>query len=428
MTAKTFKNEEARLEKNKQIAATRQATKERRAKMKCQVFHLKITLNKSSKKAQYDLEQVFNQAKWVRNHILSLEKVDDYKPSKTVLVKTPDSYEERELNLLGSQVKQSVFDQIKSDIKALSASKEKGHKVGRLKFVREIKSLNLKQVDSTYRFDKKMTRMKIQGLSNWYWIRGADQFSKLDSYELANAKLLKKADGYYLSVTVYSNHKTFDNVGLKGSLGVDFGIKTHFTLSNGEEFNVKIVETERLRKLQRKLSRQIKGSNNYRKTQMLIRKEYLKITRLKDEAANKFVSGLLKEADKIYFQDDNFNSWKPKKSLAGGGKAVQHSVLGRVKQKMLNDDRFLRVDRYAATTKTCVCGAKKTALTLNDRWFNCKICGYSAPRDLHAANNMQNFYSPVERGSALVEEISDSIIEQSPMKQETDNFPKKEGA
>ena len=38
------------------------------------------------------------------------------------------------------------------------------------------------------------------------------------------------------------------------------------------------------------------------------------------------------------------------------------------------------------------------------------------------ANNMENFYSPVGYGVALAEETSDSIIEQSPMKQETDNF------
>lgn len=422
MTVKTFKNEEARLKKNEQIAKTRKATKERRTKMKCQVFHLKISTNKSSKKAQNDLKQVFNQAKWVRNHILSLEKVDDYKPAKTISVKTPNGYETRELNLLGSQVKQSVYDQVKSDIKALSASKNRGRKVGKLKFVREIKSLNLKQYGSTYRFDKKMTRVKIQGLPNWYWIRGTEQFKKLDNYELANAKLLKKADGYYLGITVYSTPVVQKVDNLKESIGIDFGVKTHFTLSDGREFNVRIVETERLKRLQRKLSRQNKGSNNYHKTRALIQKEYLKLSYLKDEAANKFVSGLLKEAKTIYFQDDNFNSWKKKNSLARGGRTIQYSVLGRVKQKMLRNDRFKKVDRFAVTTKTCVCGVRNEGLSLNDRWFDCSKCGYSAPRDVHAADNMKNFYSPVECGSALVEEMSDSIIEQSPLKQETDNF------
>lgn len=424
MTTKTFASNEQRLAKNKQIAKTRKATKERRSKMKCQVFHLKIIHNKSSKEAQKELKQVFNQAKWLRNHILSLENINNYNSISTVPVKTPNGYENRELDLLGSQVKQAVHDQIKNDIKALSASKKNGNKIGKLKFVREIKSLNLKQINSTYRFNKRFKKVKIQGLKNWYWVRGADQ---LIGKELANAKLLKKADGYYIAITAYSNYNIENIDNLKNSIGIDFGVKTHFTLSDGREFNVKIVETEHLRRLQKKLSRQIKGSNNYHKTILLIRKEYLKLSYLKEEAANKFVSGLLKEAKIIYFQDDNFNSWKKKNSLARGSKTMQYSILGRVKQKMMKNDRFKKVDRFAATSKTCVCGVVNKDLSLNDRWFNCSSCGYSAPRDVHAAINMKNFYkSPAECGSALVEEISDSIIEQSPVKQETDNFVKED--
>lgn len=422
-SSKTFKNDEARLRKNSQISETRKATKERRAQMKCQVFHLKITLNKTSRQSRDNLQQVFNQAKWVRNHILSLDEISDYTPSKTVPVKTPEGYEERELTLLGSQVKQSVLEQIKGDIKALSAAKEKGRKVGKLKFVRSVDSLNLKQVGSTYRFNKRMNRVKIQGLPGWYFVRGADQFSGFENYELANAKLLRKAGDYYVAVTVYSSQKSVDTDGLVDSLGVDFGVKTHFTLSDGREFNVRVVETERLRRLQRKLARQIKGSNNSNKTRVLIQREYGRLDRLKDEAASKFVSGLLKEAKVVYFQDDNFASWKSRKGLARGGKAVQHGVLGRVKQKMIrNPDRFLRVERFAPTTKTCVCGVVSYGLSLGDRWFACSACGHSAPRDVHAAGNMINFYTPAERGEALVEETSDSIIELSPMKQETDNF------
>lgn len=420
MTSKKFVNDEARLAKNASIAASRKATKDRRAAMKCQVFHLKIVTNKSSKTNQRNLDLVFKQAKWLKNHILSLESVNDYLPSKQVPVITPDGLDNRELSLLGSQVAQSVFDQVRSDIKALAASKSKGRKVGKLKFVKSVSSLNLKQVGSTYRFNDTMNKVKIQGLPAWYRVRGAQQ---LDGMELANAKLLRKADGYYLAVTAYSIPRVEINDQELDSLGVDFGVKTHLTLCDGREFNVMIMETDRLRRLQRKLSRQVKGSNNYHKTRELIQKEYLKLSRLKDETSNKIISGLLKEAKVIYFQDDNFNSWKSRKSFARGGKAIQHSILGRVKQKMLaNESRFKRVDRYAPTSKTCVCGVVNKSLTLADRWFNCLSCGYSAPRDVHAAGNMKNFYSPVERGSALVEELSGSLVEQVPLKQEIVNF------
>ena len=46
------------------------------------------------------------------------------------------------------------------------------------------------------------------------------------------------------------------------------------TLSNGEKYNISIEESERLKKLQVKLARQIKGSNNRYKTIKKLRKEY----------------------------------------------------------------------------------------------------------------------------------------------------------
>lgn len=418
--------DQQRLAKNKQIAATKKATKDRRSKMRCQVFHLKITVAKSSKQAQSELKQMFNQSKWLKNYILSLNNIDDYQPAKTVLVKTPTGFEVRTLDLLGSQIKQSIYENIKGDIRNLAKKKNKGHKVGKLKFARDVKSLNLKQVNSTYRFNKKFNKVKIQGNPNWYHIRGADQFNKLSFYELANAKLLKKADGYYLAVTVYTEKSNQVKTYPYDSLGVDFGIKTHLTLSDGRELNITIVETGRLKRLQRKLQRQEKRSNNYRKTLNLIQREYLKISRQKNEASNKIISLLKKEARIIYFQDDNFGSWKNKKSLSKGSKVIHHSILGRVKQKMLEDpSKFLKVGRYAPTSKTCICGAKNEKLSLSDRWFICSSCGYSAPRDLHAANNMKNFYTPGESGVALVErklDFNGKTSKHSSMKQETDNF------
>lgn len=418
--------EEARLKKNAQIAKTKKETIERRSKMKCQVFHLKIDSNNASIKAKNELKQVFNQAKWLRNHVLSLDSFNDYSKKPSVPVKTPTGYEERELNLLGSQVEQVVVSQLKTDARNLKAKKDKGHKIGKLKFTRQVKSINLKQVGSTYRFNKKLNKVKIQGLPYWYRVMGVRQFESLEEYELANAKLLSRAGSYYLAVTVYSKKEdTSEQKYPLESLGMDFGVKTAVTLSDEREYNHKIVETERLKRLQKKLSRQEKGSNNSMKTRLLIQKEYEKMRNQKNEIVNQLLAKLKKESQVIYYQDDNFNSWRKKHSKARGGKSIQHGILGRLKQKMLEDpEKFLKVDRYAPTTKTCVCGVKNESLTLNDRWFSCDSCGYRAPRDVHAANNMQYFYTPREPGSAPVERLSDlekpkSSSKQNSAKQET---------
>lgn len=53
---------------------------------------------------------------------------------KEVMVKVGDSFEKRAFSVLGSQVKQSIHDQLKAELKGLSTKKQQGEKVGRLQF------------------------------------------------------------------------------------------------------------------------------------------------------------------------------------------------------------------------------------------------------------------------------------------------------
>ena len=75
-------------------------------------------------------------------------------------------------------------------------------------------------------------------------------------------------------------------------IGLDFGIKTNITTSEGEKLDISIEESERLKKLQKQLFRRIKGSNNRNKTIKKIQREYQKISQRKQDKANKIVSKL----------------------------------------------------------------------------------------------------------------------------------------
>jgi len=96
---------------------------------------------------------------------------------------------------------------------------------------------------------------------------------------LANANLVKKPDGYYLKVTCYINKENFKLVETNGKeIGLDFGIKTNITTSEGEKLDVSVEESDRLKKLQREMFRRTKGSNNRHKTIKLIQREYQKLS------------------------------------------------------------------------------------------------------------------------------------------------------
>lgn len=335
------------LEKNKKISATLAKTRAKRAQQECKVFDLKIIKNKLILVQKEALERVFLEAKWYKNSIIACENIDVFDTkAKNVQVKMPDgSFETRELKHLGSQIKQSILTQVKSNIKTLATQKQNGRKVGKLNFVKEVKSIELKQYGNSYRF-KSATKVKLQNIPGYARVRGIEQ---LEGYELANARLVRKPSGYHLLITAFKNKGDFKEKEFeKGSkIGLDMGVKTHLTLSNGLKHNVLIEETERLKRLQRKLSRQVKGSNNYHKTRYLMRKQYEYMNNQKNDAANKIVSKLLNEYETIYMQDENLKAWVKKNGYVKAGRKLHHSILGRVKAKLVAHDRVVVLNKWS---------------------------------------------------------------------------------
>ena len=406
-------SEEQRLAKNKRIAKTIQETRNKRSQMDCKVFTLKIQTNKLNASQREALKMQFVEAKWLRNHIIANGNIAGYQIGKTVQVKNKaGELESREFNHLGSQMRQSVLQQVKNDLRGLVARKTNGGKVGKLKFVSDYKSLDLKQHGNTYRF-KSASKLKIQNIPGYLRVSGWKQLEWAD--ELANAKLLNKPDGYYLAVTCY-RAKTKQEEGFHADtvVGVDMGVATHLTLSNGVKVNASVQEIERLKRLQRKLSRQVKGSKNHWKTKTLIQREYQKMTNKKDDLANKIVADLLKN-EVVCLQDENLAGWRRENGYIRGGKKLHHSVLGRVKAKLVASDRVVVLRKDAATTQTCVCGERRK-LHVSERHYFCGACGYSQDRDVHAAQNMVRMVKqsakkttlPVGRRLELVERLLDA--------------------
>ena len=120
--------------KAERIKNSLQETKGRRKSQKAAVFQLKLQ-NLSKKKTEL-LNRTFAEAKWLYNWLVSditrlslpvnrINKVD---------VKVRETFEKRELTLLGSQVKQSIGDRLKDNLRALAKLKKNGFKVGALKY------------------------------------------------------------------------------------------------------------------------------------------------------------------------------------------------------------------------------------------------------------------------------------------------------
>ena len=337
---------------------------------------------------------IFVEAKWLYNDAISFmndHDIYDYAPQKSAVQGLDKDRNPviHELQYITSQMRVAVIDGIKHSLKSLTSKKKCNQKTGRLRYKSEYASINLKQFGITYRFYDSH-HIGLQGFKKRIKIIGAYQFWNISGIEFANAKLLSLPDGYYLDITTYKN-KGGEQKEYKPEIGIDMGIKTTITTSEGQKYKVLIEESERLKKCQRLIARRKKGSSNAQarpfrcqyKARKLLRKAYQRLSNKKHDAANKIVHELL-EHQHIYMQDENLKGWH--KGLFG--RTVQHSVLGLIKAKLMKNERVTILRSSEPTTKYCpVCGRLKKDITLSDRVYEC-TCGYSEDRDIHAARNM----------------------------------------
>ena len=384
--------------KNKQIAETMKMTFERRRRQDCRVFELKVNRKRLNKQQEETLKMMFVEAKWCYNYILAKMQDEDFdlfsfkgKELSTITHKDKDGNDvEYVLHYITSSLKDALVSRMQAQVKTLATLRSKGKRVGSMRFKSDYTSIGLKQLGVTHKIVSG-NRIKVQGIKKPLLIHGLEQLDRYESHEIANAILHKCGDDYYIYLTVYTPKADVDGKDFKNEqVGIDFGCQTSLTMSDGTKVNAIVEETERLKRLQKKMFRQKKGSNNRYRTICAIQKEYRKNTNRKDDKANKIVHRLLSENRQIIIQDEQLHAWHAKH-----GKKVQHGILGRVKERLMrHPDRVVVLSRLVPTTKFCHdCGHVHKDIQLSDREFICPTCGCIYDRDVHAAQNMVWIYN-----------------------------------
>ena len=340
--------EDERLAKNNRIREKGKQTKLKRKSQICRVYRVKIDISHLNESQRLHMKMLFVEAKWLYNTALTFmneNDINDY-DTKILTVNVLDKDRQpvtHELQYLGSQMRQSVIQGIKNSLKSLSVLKKHNRKIGALRYKSEYASINLQQYGMTYRFYDEC-HIGLQGFRERIRIKGAKQFWNIPGLEIANARLLNLPDGYYLAITTYEN-KGGESRKYKPEIGIDMGIKTTITTSDGRKYKVLIEESERLKKCQRLIARRKKGSNNHYKAVKLLRKAYQKLSNKKRDSANKIVHELL-EHEIVYMQDENLKGWH--KGLFG--RTVQHSVLGMIKTKLKKNERVIVLNVLTPTS------------------------------------------------------------------------------
>jgi putative transposase len=191
-------------------------------------------------------------------------------------------------------------------------------------------------------------------------------------------------------------------------VGVDLGVKHLATLSvpvqglsdaDGHVANPRHLdaELECLTKLNRQLSRAVKGSKN--RAKILKRRQLLfgRITRTRELYLHRLTTTLAGSFEAVVIEDLNVAGMVRKKSK-NTTKGLSRSILDagfyelRRQLTYKAEDRgyhVVTVDRFYPSSKLCShCGETKAKLALSDRVFECSTCGVSLDRDVNAARNI----------------------------------------
>lgn len=355
---------------------TRQQTKARHQTKTCKVVEVKVDKSTLTERTLKHLNSLFKEARHFYNYCLSQENVNSVDTKLLVVpVKVLDHFEDRKLNVLSSQMKQSLKTKIFSSICTLHTLKSKGNKVGKLRFVSELNSIPLKQFGITYRIERERSRVRIQGVKQKLRVSGLDQIP--ENTEIANAHLIKKCGDFYLHITTYRNKVKVEVPDV--SVGIDFGCQTQLTLSNGIKIEYEVPVSERLKRLDSKIQQngRSKSKNKY-KDQLKREKEYQHLTNVKRDIQKKIVSAITKNVKRVCFQDENIHAWHS----GNHGKKIQNTGIGGIIRDLkVKSHTPIVVDKFFPSTQICPQCGHKQKLTLDQRIYKCEACGYEKDRD-----------------------------------------------
>jgi len=360
---------------------SRKLTKKKRKSQSCKTYEVKVDKSKLSTEKQDYLKLLFLEAKWFYNFCLSQE---DVFKSDTTLYEIPvmnkdKEFENRELKVLSSQMKQSIRTRIKGSILALSTLKKKGKKVGRLKFKSRVESIPLVQYDKTYFINFENNTIKIQGFKPTFKVIGLEQLPK--DCEIANATIIKKCDDYYFKITTYQEKQIKDIP--EGEIAIDFGCDTQLTFDNGIKIEFDFPVTRQIKRLDRKIMKgNRKKSNNKWKDQKKREKLYERLVNQKKDVANKIVHAITTNYDVVIFQDESIKAWQH----GTHGKKITNTAIGGIMRDLKTKSHTpIEVNKFFPSTQTCpICGCTRP-MELKDREFECYACGYVEDRDIKSA-------------------------------------------
>ena len=222
--------------------------------------------------------------------------------------------------------------------------------------------------------------------------------------EIPNNAILKQAtisrqnNQYFVSILIDDGNPIPKPTKAKSAVGLDMGLSSFIITSDGVKYENKryfVKSQKQLTKLQRRLSKKKKGSNNRQKTKLRVQKLHTKVTNQRKDYLHKISNEITNQYDIICLETLNVKGMVKNRLLAKGIADVAWSEFMRQLEykAQWRGKTILKIDQWFPSSQICShCGANTGKKPLNIREFDCPHCDTKdIDRDINASVNIRNY-------------------------------------
>ena len=211
--------------------------------------------------------------------------------------------------------------------------------------------------------------------------------------EPSSVTIIKECSGkYYASFVVEVEEEKLSPT--PKEVGIDLGLASLAVTSDGDKFappRFLRSGTKKLRRLQRSLSRKVKGSRNRNKARLLVVKAHEKVGAKRLDFLHKLSTQFIRENQTVVLENLNVSGMlknrRLAKSISDAGWRMFRTLL---EYKAGRYGREVRViSRWEPTSQRCSeCGHTDGKKPLSVRTWTCPVCGSAHDQDSNAAKNI----------------------------------------
>ena len=246
----------------------------------------------------------------------------------------------------------------------------------------------------------------VNAEDNWQWLyipcigNVKIRLHRLPFGDFNHVTISKSSSGkYFAAINCDNVPHEFDVAPNQHTVGVDVGITTLMTLSNGEVIeNNKFLKKalKRLAKEQRRLSRKQPGSANYNKQKLKVAKCYEHVANQRADATHNATKQLILDNQVIALETLDVKSMLRKKKIS---RQISDANFAEIRRQLeykgdWYDREVIAIDQLFPSTQICSnCGEQTGPQGFEDlriREWTCPNCGTHHIRCINSATNIKN--------------------------------------